>query len=83
MLKFAGHLPSGRVLLGIGLTPRNIAQLQEDRPILLELDQLLAERVETLVIFAGDSEFDMAARLGAIGAIGDDTQIRFEREEEP
>lgn len=72
MIKFLGE-KEGRPCIGLGLSRGNCQKLIEGKPIFIDLKVMLAkvEKVPdlneaTILIFGGETEEEMAAKLGKL-----------------
>lgn len=75
MLKMRGKLPDGRTMLILGLTHRNLDLLrgQEDRPIVVDLDELGYEDAGVVIISGGATQADIAQKVADAGGISQET----------
>lgn len=65
MIKFRATAKNGRELFGFGLSVRNLARLLQDKPILIEGQEMGLDH--DIMIYAGTTEEAMLAQLQALG----------------
>lgn len=73
MIKFTANHPDGKMLIGLGLSNRNIKLLREGRPIVVDLADLGITLKAEIFIFTGKDERSMKKDLKQY--IGPDTVI--------
>jgi len=74
MIKFLGQR-DGRPLLGLGLSERNVVQLKEGKPIVVELQPLTGEDGQIVLLY-GETEAAIVAALKAEGSVDEHTEVR-------
>lgn len=71
MIKAISKTPTGPLVV-FGLSARNMRLLKEGRPILIDMSEL--GQKGHVMIFAGDTEGEMMARMG--GLVGPKTVVK-------
>lgn len=65
MIKAVGAKASGSTVVFLGLSRRNTELLLEDKPMVIDLHQLDPRLPEVeIVLFAGETEEELASQLG-------------------
>ena len=73
MIRIAGRNKKGRTILALGLSAENVRRLTKDRPILVRLNDLAPTIDADLMIFYGETEYEMTERMASL--IGPETRI--------
>jgi len=63
MVKFTMQ-KDGKLILGLGISNKNVKLLKKDRPILVDFKEInLMEKIDKVLLFYGDTEEDIFEQL--------------------
>lgn len=74
MIKFKAGKP-GHLVLGIGLTHKNLELLKDGKPILIDGHEMGLGDVCKVIVFAGETEEALHNELKERGMIGPETKV--------
>jgi hypothetical protein len=77
MIKAKGRRPDGRAFVVLGLSHENLRRLKDDQPIVISGESLHLPDVDSIYIFAGETEQSMTRELHAHGIIGAETEVHL------